>query len=147
MQKIIDLNFRKQQEEKVEYLKPTKAALYGLNLRFKDAERREQEEIEAKKAKESGMKMKEQDSVYNINTQLFAKAAGNKNLMLLSKKRTVSNQVKKHGGKQTIKNRHAMPVDLKKLFQQQKDYSFDPPPKLEQQRHSLSVNQIARLST
>ena len=41
MQKIIDLNFRKQQEEKVEYLKPTKAALYGLNLRFKDAERRE----------------------------------------------------------------------------------------------------------
>ena len=37
------------------------------------------------------MKMKEQDSVYNINTQLFAKAAGNKNLMLLSKKRTVSN--------------------------------------------------------
>ena len=52
----------------MEYLKPTKAALYGLNLRFKDAERREEEVMQAKRSIEMGMKKKERDSVYSINT-------------------------------------------------------------------------------
>ena len=47
---------------------------------------------------------------------MFAKATNSKNLMLLSRKRTVSNSVAKSGGNDTVKSRHAMPVELKKLF-------------------------------
>ena len=52
--------------------------------------------------------------------------AGNKSLMLLSKKRTISNQISK-AGKETIKNRHAMPLDLDKLYEEQKKYQYKAP--------------------
>ena len=34
LNKIVEHNFRQQTPEKITYLKPTKAALFGLNLRF-----------------------------------------------------------------------------------------------------------------
>ena len=48
---------------------------------------------------------------------------GNKSLMLLSKKRTVSNAVSKNG-KETVKSRHAMPLDLDTLFDEQVKYQY-----------------------
>ena len=41
--KIAEHNFRKQEPKKITYLKPTKAALYGLNVRFKSLDKREHE--------------------------------------------------------------------------------------------------------
>ena len=43
LQKIIEHNFRKQTPEKITYLKPTKAALFGLNLRFQSMDQRQEE--------------------------------------------------------------------------------------------------------
>lgn len=48
---------------------------------------------------------------------------GNKSLMLLSKKRTVSNAVSKNG-KETVKSRHAMPLDIDALFDEQVKYQY-----------------------
>ena len=39
LQKIMDHKFKRQPKKKVEYLKPTKATLYGLHLRFREDER------------------------------------------------------------------------------------------------------------
>ena len=43
LDKIAAHNFRKQEPKKLQYLKPTKAALYGLHLRFQSMERRKAE--------------------------------------------------------------------------------------------------------
>ena len=40
---IAEHNFKKQTPKKITYLKPTKAALYGLHLRFQAVEKREAE--------------------------------------------------------------------------------------------------------
>ena len=38
--KIAEHNFKKQSPKKISYLKPTKAALYGLHIRFKSLDKR-----------------------------------------------------------------------------------------------------------
>ena len=40
VEKIAEHNFKKQSPKKITYLKPTKAALYGLHLRFKSLDKR-----------------------------------------------------------------------------------------------------------
>ena len=41
--KIAEHNFRKQEPKKITFLKPTKAALFGLNVRFRSLDKREHE--------------------------------------------------------------------------------------------------------
>ena len=48
---------------------------------------------------------------------------GSNSLMLRSHKTTVRNSISKYG-KETIKNRHAMPVDIEQLLKEQKEYEF-----------------------
>ena len=48
----------------------------------------------------------------------------NKGLMLLAKKRTVRNTMVKTGGHESVKSRHAMPLNLSNLYVQQKDYEY-----------------------
>ena len=65
--------------------------------------------------------------------------AGNKSLMLLSKKRTVSNAVSKNGT-ETVKSRHAMPLDLDSLFAGQVNYQYQPPKVEYDQRDAETMN-------
>ena len=97
--KISEYNFRKQEPVKITYLKPTKAALYGLHLRFQSFDRDEREEKSLRKA---GRRTKEQDSIYMINSQLMGMKKGgsgetSKSLILTSNKKNLDNSLKKAG--------------------------------------------------
>ena len=116
--KISEHNFKKQEPHKITYLKPTKAALYGLHLRFQDMDRQARED---RKARKVGGRKKEQDSVYLINSQLMANAKttekqSSQSMMLYSNKRTVSNTLKGARGRDTLPNRHAVPVNIDQLL-------------------------------
>lgn len=116
--KIAEHNFRKQEPTAITYLKPTKAALYGLHLRFQSLERHQKEERAMRKI---GRRTNEQDSVYHINSQMLGKKKdnGSKSLIMTSNKKTLENQIKKNG-KETIVSRHTNPLDIQNLLKEQR---------------------------
>lgn len=59
-----------------------------------------------------------------INSQMLGRDKTSKNnLSLNSHKRTVSNTLKRNG-KETIKSRHAIPLDIESLIEEQRDYPY-----------------------
>lgn len=58
---------------------------------------------------------------------MLAKHGGAKSLILNSNKRTVANTVSK-SGVETIKSRHAVPLDIDTLIQDQLEYSYTDSP-------------------
>lgn len=61
-----------------------------------------------------------------INSQLMAGPRGNtsKSLVLNSQKKTVANTILSKRGKETIRSRHAIPLDIEDLFKQQVEYNY-----------------------
>ena len=51
-----------------------------------------------------------------------------KNMMIRAQKRTVSNTILGKRGKDTIRNRHAIPMDIEGLFKAQEEYGYIEPP-------------------
>ena len=125
LQKIMDHKFKKQTKKKVEYLKPTKATLYGLHLRFRENERA----LVKKQQEQLGIGVKEeQDSVYMINSQLLAKKGEDSKspIVVRSSKPKVgpNGSILTAGGQSTIKSRHAIPLDIESLMQEQREYAY-----------------------
>ena len=92
-EKILAHTDKRAKKQKVEYLKPSKAALYGLQVRFDN-----QKKVDNTYGKSKSRGRKQEQSMYHINNQLA--------------------NVK-------LNNRHSMPLDIKKILSEQKEYDFE----------------------
>ena len=121
IQKIKAHNFRKQKKEKMEVLKPTKAALFALSVRFQH--KNPGNYIIGKVARERNQALKRnEDSIYAINSQLRMSLPEEQRPYIRALKQPLQ---RTEYQKKNYSNRHSVPLSIEKLLKQQKRYKFE----------------------